>query len=482
MAVSDSVKNLSLYEQLAAEISQQIEAGVLKPGDRLLSVRRMGEKKRYSPTTIVQAYALLEDQGKIEARPQSGYYVSEQFLPENVCVEPQTSSELLDPRTVHNDDIIWKITQNASSSNLLQFGAALPAPELLPKERLDRILARIARSGQVPYESYGFPQGMPELRSQIARRAYSIGASVSSEDIIITTGCNEAIHLALLAVCRPGDLVAIETPCYFGILLQLEALGLSALEIPTHPRDGISLEALGFAIEHYPVRAVIAVTNFSNPLGSLMSAERKQALVDLLALFEIPLIEDDIYGELAFNGRRPGIAKAYDRNDLVILCSSFSKDISPSLRVGWMMPGRFRDRVLKTKLPLNIATPLLPQMVVSEYLENGGYDHHLRTIRRAYAQKVGYMSQAVLEHFPEGTRVSTPQGGFVLWVQLPGETDALELYRRALSLGITIAPGQIFSTTQRYRNFVRLNAAYMDFKAERAIAQLGGQVREMMSI
>lgn len=474
--VLSEVKGLSLYEQLAAEISQHIDASVLNPGDQLPSVRRMSQQKKCSVTTVLQAYALLEDRGRIEARPQSGYYVRQQSLPEYACVEPDASAELLDPATVRNDDIVWKILQDASNPNLLQFGAALPNPEMMPIKRMNRIISNIARAGSVPLESYGPPDGLKELRTQVARRAYLTGISASSEDVVITSGCMEAIHLALRVVTRPGDLVAIETPCYFSILLQLEALGLRALEIPTHPRDGISLEALEFALENHPIRAMLIVPNYSNPLGSLMPDERKRALVELLARYEIPLIEDDIYGDLAHDGHRPVVCKSFDRNGLVMLCSSYSKDISAALRVGWIIPGRFYNRLVKMRLSTNISTTILSQMALAEYLETGGYDHHLRKIQRAYAQKVDYMSRAVLNYFPEGTRVSSPQGGYVLWVQLPGEVDALELYRQALSVGITIAPGHIFSTTQRYRSFIRLNAAYMDFKGERGIERLAGLV------
>jgi len=479
MTIAEPMVSVSLYEQLAAEVSQQIRECVLNPGDRLPSVRGMSRQKRCSVTTVLQAYTLLENRGEIEARPQSGYYVRKQAPPESVCVEPAASAELLDPETVRNDDIVWKILQDASNPNLLQFGAALASPEMIPVSRLNRILARIARSGTIPYESYGPPEGMKELRTQVARRVYETGVSASADDVVITSGCMEAIHLALRVVTRPGDLVAIETPCYFNILLQLEALGLRALEIPTDPREGISLEALEFALENHPIRAVLVVSNHSNPLGSVIPEARKRALVDLLAGYEIPLIEDDICGDLTFDSQRPGVAKAYDKNDLVMLCSSYSKDISASLRVGWVIPGRFHDRLVKTKLSTNLSTTMLSQMAVTEYLENGGYDHHLRKIRRAYAQKVDYMSRAVLQHFPAGTRVSAPQGGYVLWIQLPERVDALALYRQALSVGITIAPGHIFSTTQRYRNFIRLNAAYMDFRGERGIEQLAGFVRQM---
>lgn len=465
----------TLYETLAGELARLVQAGTLRLGDRLPSVRRMSQQKTLSLTTVLRAYRLLEDQGIIEARPQSGYYVRG-VLPQPAALPEPELPQTLDPEHVQVDELVMRVVRDAMRPGLVQFGAAMPAPELLPTARINRILARVARENPQAATSVGLPEGMLELRTQVARRTLEIGCALQPDDFVITNGCAEAIHLALQATCRPGDLVAVESPTYFGILQALEAQGLRALEIPTHTRDGISLEALSFALEHHPVRAVVAVTNFSNPLGSWMPEVNKRALVDLLARYEIPLIEDDIYGELAFRGQRPGVAKLYDRHGLVLLCSSFSKDISPSYRVGWIAPGRYQARVEQLKMATNIATSVLPQLAIAQFLESGGYDSHLRTIRRAYAQKVNEMVQAVMHHFPAGTRVSTPAGGFVIWVQLPGEVDSLVLYQRALSSGITLAPGYIFSAADKYRNFIRLNAAYMNFAGERALARLGALV------
>ena len=463
----------TLYEALASELARLVQAGTLRPGDRLPSVRRMSQQKDLSLTTVLQAYRMLEDQGVIEARPQSGYYVIQPAGPPAGLPEPVILSGPPDPEHVQVDDLVMRVVRDATRPGVVQFGAALPAPELLPTERINRILARIARENPAATHTMGLPEGMLELRTQVARRTLELGCALQPEDFVITSGCAEAIHLALQATCRPGDLVAVESPAYFGILQALEAQGLRALEIPTHARDGLSLDALSFALEHHPVRAVIAVTNYSNPLGCCMPEENKRALVDLLARAQVPLIEDDIYGELAFHGPRPGVAKLYDHQGLVLLCSSFSKDISPSYRVGWIAPGRYRARVVQLKMATNIATAMLPQLAIARFLESGGYDSHLRTIRRAYAQKVTQMVQGVLTHFPAGTRVSAPAGGFVLWVQLPGEVDSLALYQRALAAGITVAPGYIFSAGDKYRHFIRLNAAYMNFAGERALARLG---------
>jgi DNA-binding transcriptional MocR family regulator len=305
------------------------------------------------------------------------------------------------------------------------------------------------------------------------------GCSLSPAEILITCGGTEAIDFSLHAVCRPGDIVAIESPSYFGTLQTLEAHGLRALEIPTHPRDGISLEALEFAIEHNRIHAVVVISNFNNPLGSMIPDERKKDLVDLLAKHNIPLIENDVCGELYFGEKRPLVCKAFDTKGLVILLSSFSKDISPGLRLGWVAAGHYTSEVEWLKFTLSASSPTLPQMAIAEFLDGGGYDQHLRRIRREYAHNVELMSDAVMRYFPEGTRLSRPSGGFILWVQVPEKVDSLELYKLALQSGITLAPGHVFSATFQFSNFIRLNAASFNYATERAIERLGQLVKEL---
>ncbi len=473
MEKSSEMASSVLYERLATDLRDRIERGVFAASDRLPSIRETRQATGLSAATVLHAYRLLEDQGLIEARPQSGYYVLAPLYSDLLAISPETSMPPLNPETVRMDELMGMVIRQAARADMVQFGAATPAAELLPTRRLKRMMTRLVRENDALWSTYVTPEGSLELRGQVARRLARLSCPVTAEDLLITSGCQEAIHLALRAVCRPGDVVAVESPTYFGMLQALEAEGLRALEIPTHHRDGISLEALEQALQHQPVRAVVVIPNFQNPLGSCMPEDRKAALVDLLARYETPLIEDDINGELAFSDRRPGLAKAYDRQGLVLTCSSFSKDIGPSFRVGWVAPGRYYARVLQLKMTTNIGTALLPQLVIAEFLENGGYDNYLRGLRRAYQHKVGQMARSVLEYFPAGTRVTTPRGGFVLWVQLPANVDSLDLFKRALPAGVTLAPGYLFSATAKYCNFIRLNAAHMDFAAERTIRQLG---------
>jgi DNA-binding transcriptional MocR family regulator len=268
------------------------------------------------------------------------------------------------------------------------------------------------------------------------------------------------LHICLRAVARRGDTVALESPAYYGLLQLIESLGIRAIEIPAHPRSGMDLDVLEEVLSRHRIKACLAIPNFNNPLGSAMPDEAKERLVAMLARRDVPLIEDDIYGDLQFGETRPRAAKAFDTHGLVMLCSSFSKTVAPGYRVGWAAPGRFREEVEQLKFAQSVATATLPQMAIAEFLENGGYDHHLRALRRRLAAQVARMSEAIAEHFPPGTRVSRPAGGFVLWVELPPGASALALHERALARGISIAPGPIFSAKHRFSNYIRVSCGY----------------------
>jgi DNA-binding transcriptional MocR family regulator len=471
-----STKTL-LYQELAERIADLIRHGTYPAGERLPSVRQASRQNGMSISTVLQAYSLLESQGLIEARPQSGYYVSTRM--EERLPEPETSSPQRDPSLISLHELVMRLMQDSSNPNLVQLGAALPTIDSLMTQKINRIIANIARQKGEDAHQYQFPPGLEALRVQIARRAVNAGCNLFPADILVTSGGVEAIDLCLHAVCRPGDIVAIESPSYFGTLQILEVHGLRALEIPTHPRDGISLDALEFAIEHNPIRAVMVIPNFNNPLGSLMPDEKKEALVNLLARHDIPLIENDVSGEIYFGEKRPTVCKAFDTKGLVMLLSSFSKDISPGLRIGWVAPGRYRAEVEWLKFTLSASSPTLPQMAIAEFLESGGYDQNMRRIRREYARNVRLMSDAVMRYFPKGTRITHPSGGFVLWVQLPENVDSLELYGMALQGKITLAPGHVFSATYQFSNFIRLNAATFNYTTERAIERLGAMIVEL---
>jgi DNA-binding transcriptional MocR family regulator len=313
---------------------------------------------------------------------------------------------------------------------------------------------------------------------RIARRAAESGCGFGPDDIVITDGCQEALNLALRAVAKAGDIIAIESPAFFGTLQAIESLGMQALEIPSDPDTGISLEALTLALDRWPVKAVTVVSNFSNPTGSLMPDGHKSRLVKMLAARGIPFIEDDIYGDLAHGRERPRAAKAYDREGNVLLCSSFSKSIAPGYRVGWIVPGRWRKQVEHLKYVGTMANATLPQLAIADYLADSRYERHLARMRRTSADNLARLLAGINRYFPAGTRTSHPKGGFMLWVELPeGRTktpDTMVLYEKALASGISFTPGRLFSPQGKYGNCLRLAAALpWNARVEGALAELG---------
>src|SRR5216684_7335959 len=404
-----------LYKQLADEVEAQIRAGTYRPGDRIPSVRRLRDQHQVSLTTALGAMRVLEDRGLVRARPQSGHFVREPARA--AFAEPGLSSPSSRPR------------------------------------RVDASLA---------------------MRRIIAQRGIDTGYSVSPDEIVITSGAKEAVYLSIRAVTRPGDTVAIESPAYYALLEVLASLGLRAVEVPSHPRSGIDTDALATVLRTRPVAAVALVSNFSNPTGSCMTDQAKRRLVELLERHDVPLVEDDVYGELVFEGPRPRAIKAFDRRGLVLYCGSYSKTLSPGLRVGWAIPGRYQDKLELLKLVVNQATATAPQLAVAAFVESGGFDRHLRRVRHMYREQMEATIDAVTRYFPAETKITKPGGGHVLWAELPRGVDALDLYEAAAAAGIRIAPGPMFSPTGGYRNFIRLNTGFpWRPSTERQIERLG---------
>jgi len=470
--------SVHLYESLAAHMAAAIRAGALKAGDRLPSVRRMSTQHRVSIATAVQAYRHLENQRLIEARPKSGYFVLNGPV---ALAEPSTSTPPGTARFVGVNLLVTEVLQSMRDTDVVPLGSACPAQELFPSDKLLRLAHAEGRRKPHLLGAYAMSSGHERLRAMIARRSLDYGCRLSPEEIIVTNGCIEALNLALRAVARPGDTIALESPTYFTLLQIIESLGMKALEIPTHPREGLSIDALDLATQRAgAVKAVIAIPNFQNPLGSLMPEESKARLVQLCEARGIALIEDDIYGDIHFGSSRPRVAKAWDRSGNVLLCSSFTKTVAPGFRVGWIAPGKHFPQVALIKFISSVATPELPQAAIAEFMANGGYDHHLRRLRAGFARQVQQTSHAIAEYFPNGTKITRPAGGFVLWVELPAKVDALELFRRAREERISIAPGPMFTTTKRYRNCIRVGCGHLwSAKLEMGLMRLGKLAAEL---
>lgn len=475
-AVTDT-NGLKLYEATAERLQRLIDEGTFRVGDRLPSVRRLSREWDVSITTVLEAYRLLENRGAIAARPQSGHYVQARWPA--APTEPSGFARIGTPKEASTSALALEVLRGTHDTSLLQLGTAVPNPDLLPVERLNRTLGTVTRRMKARGLSYEIPAGNRTLRGELARRCVVAGCALSPDDIVVTTGATEAVNLSLRAVCKHGDVVAVESPFYFGFIQALEGLGLRALEIPMHPREGMSIEALRLAMTEHGIRAVLACPNFSNPLGTVMPDARKEELVALCAERNVPLIEDDIYGDLAYDGTRPRAAKAFDRTGIVLYCTSISKTLAPGWRIGWAAPGRFRDEFEQLKALGSLATATPMQLAVAEFLATGGYEHHLRSLRRGLQRRAEWLGAAIARHFPAGTRVTRPSGGLVLWVELPEGGDGVALHQEAKRIGVLIAPGLIFSTMGRYRNCLRLNVAFAGEDAEGKLALLGDLAKRM---
>jgi len=461
-----------LYLKVAQGIEAQIRSGALRVGDRIPSIRTLRRQQRVSVSTVLQAYSWLERRGRIEPRPRSGFFV--RIAPAEQIPEPQPARTAPPPSTLGAAGILAEMVKAANDAHVVPLGAACPGPDLLPNARLNALLRAVLREEPDHSAHYALPPGVEALRRQIARRAPSFGCVFAPEDVIVTAGAMEALNLGLRAAAKPGDVVAVESPTHFGILQAIESLGMKAAEIPAHPRDGIDLGLLDRAVRRHRARICVVISNGHNPLGYVLSDERKKALVDLLARHRIPLLEDDLYGDLAHEEPRPRTAKAFDRSGLVMLCSSFSKVLAPGYRVGWIHAGRFRDEVARIQFLTTVATTSLPQKAVARFLESGAYDRYLRGLRRAVREQVHRVSEAVARYFPEGTRLTRPAGGYLLWVELPRKVDAVRLFRKALAEGVGILPGTVFSPTGRFRNHIRISCGHPWSAAiDRALLTLG---------
>jgi DNA-binding transcriptional MocR family regulator len=443
------------YLRIAEGIEALINTDVLRIGDKLPSVRTLAEEKSISMGTAFQAYYHLEGKGLIESRPKSGYYV--RFSRRRFPALPGGVTPDVHPHNVTVKDMIAEIYSDIAAPIRYNFAMAVPDVSLLPTAKLNKSMVNALRNTKDHGISYESTAGNAELRKGIARLSFNWGGTVAPDDVIITNGCLEAITTCLKAVTRYGDTVAVECPNYFGIWQAIESLGLKVVEISADPVTGLDLDALRKAIKAYPIKAVVCIPNFNNPLGSCMPDEKKKVLVKLITRHRIPLIEDDIYGELYFGTSRPLSCKAFDTEGLVMHCSSLSKSLAPGYRIGWVLPGRFRSEVAQLKRMQNISCPTLPQAAVAHFLQTGRYDLHLRGLRKALHTQCLRYTQSIIEHFPAGTYISRPHGGFVLWLELPKSVDVFRLRSEALKKGIAIVPGKIFSASCNFSSCVRIS-------------------------
>ncbi|MBA3829224.1 MAG: PLP-dependent aminotransferase family protein [Taibaiella sp.] len=478
MAKLTNGKNEHIYLNVANNIQQQIMDNVLNIGDKLPSVRMLSKEHGISVSTILQSYYHLEGKGLIESRPQSGYYV--RFNPSRFPQKIEKSNPLQSGKAKNVEAIITEVYDDFGMQGNTRFSLSVPAPELLPLAKLNKAMMQALRDLPASSTSYETVQGSEMLRRQIARWAIHWGGHMQASDLITTAGCMNAIAYCLMALTKRGDTIAVESPVYFGVLRFAQSIGLKVVELPTHPDTGVDPDDLKKTLQKHPIKAVFLVTNFSNPTGYCMPDEQKEATVKLLSQYGIPLIEDDLYGDVYFGKNRPKTCKSFDEEGNVLWCSSISKTLAPGYRVGWVAPGKYMDKIKRLKLYHSITSATAQQAAIGNFLATGRYENHLRKMRQTLHSNSLQFTRTIRDHFPDNVKLSNPKGGFILWLELAKNIDTYQLYREAIAHKISIAPGTMFSLQDRYQNCMRLSYGMLwKPEVERALKKLGALVKEM---
>lgn len=470
---------MTLYVNLAELLGSRIENGFYRPGDRLPSVRALSVEHGVSLSTVQQAYRVLEDSGLATPKPKSGYFVS---ATKQAPALPVVGRPMQRPVDISQWDQVLDLIRVSPAEAVTQLGRGMPdvtSPTLRP---LMRALSQLSRRQDMPGLYYDNICGVHTLREQIARLMLDSGCNLTANDLLITSGCHEALSACVRALCVPGDIVAVDSPSFFGAMQTLKGLGMKALEIPTDPLTGISLDALELALEQWPIKVIQLTPSCNNPLGYVMPEARKRALLTLAQRFDVAIIEDDVYGDLAYNYPRPRTIKSFDEDGRVLLCSSFSKTLAPGLRVGWVAPGRYLEQVLHMKYIGTGSTAPQPQLAIADFLKGGHYEPHLRRMRTQYQRGRDQMIDWVMRYFPQGTRASRPQGGFMIWIELAEGFDTLRLNRALLGEGVQVAVGSIFSASGKYRNCLRMNyAAKPTPEIEDGVRKVGAAITRLLA-
>ncbi len=467
-------KQLFRYQKLISELELNINNGTYRAGEKLPSIRALHKKMNVSISTVYKAYIELETMGLVDARPKSGYFVHTKQamkLPEMVKTKPVV-------REINFSSIVISALKDLKNPDMLHLGSSTTSSELLPVKHLTRIMKGISADKMKSLISYSLADGDPELKRQLALFLFGTMKGIVPDDIIITNGCMEAIALSLMAITEHGDTILIESPVHFGFLQLIKELELNVVEVPVDPLTGIDLDEFRKLLKKGSIKACLVMSNFQNPTGSLMPDENKKKYVEIAMEYQVPVIEDNLLSELYFDVARPVSLKKYDTSGLVISCSSFSKTIAPGLRVGWVVtPKKYRNKILSLKAGISISSPNLNQYLISEFLKSGAYDRFMRSLRIKLKKQSLLIARAVSLYFPKGTRVSVPQGGSLLWIQLDKKINGIDLYRIARKKHISIIPGEVCTTSGRFKNYIRLGCGSVyNEDTEKGIEILGKSI------
>jgi len=473
------------YRQIAQHYLAAVRAGSLGPGDRLPSLRELMKLHGVSLSTALQVCRTLEAEGWAEARERSGYFVRRPRRLQTTPMDEPAADRAPDPAQfvgIH-EKVSDFVARRRYNEIRLDFSIARGAPALYPAEALRAAITQALRRRPEMLTLAAPSRSRTPFREAVAQRAVRVGMTLAPEEVLPTNGCIEALNLALRAVAQPGDTVAVESPTFYGLLQVLESLGMRALEIPTSPQTGLSVEALELAVDAYrDIKAVVVVPHLQNPLGSVMPDAHKARLAALCERHGIALIEDDTYSELLDAEAPPRALKSFDATGNVIHCASLHKVLAPGLRLGWIHAGRWHARVEMLKYAQTRSNEELSQTAAGRFMATGAYDRHLRRLRERLRTQRERTADAIAQHFPAGTRINLPPGGLQLWVELPGRLPSMAVFDAALREHILVAPGTLFSNGARFDHYLRINCGWPWSDAiEAGLRRLGGIASERLA-
>ncbi|WP_430410558.1 PLP-dependent aminotransferase family protein [Kordia sp.] len=469
-----------LYEDIAIHIEEDILNGVLQLGAKLPSVRMFSKQHNVSASTIFQAYYSLESKGLIEARPKSGYYV---------IYQPKKYTPSFDHSSLETTPAIHELTTDAMISHMVDLlsaktythlSTARPDLSLLPTATLQKSVKSALTTLGSSILNYEHPTGNVTLRQLIAGQQIKLGKTFTAADIVITAGCTEALTLCLQATTQKGDIVISDSLTYYGIHQIIKNLGLKVIPVPIHTTTGLDVKFLKRSLEEFPVKACLLTTNFNNPTGMSLTTDQKKELVKLITKHEVPLIEDDVYGELYFGKHRPSTCKQFDTKGFVLYCSSFSKTLAPGYRIGYAIPGKFTETVTRLKRIHSLGSSTLSQQALVSFFSKGRYPYHLKKLRHTLHTNMLAYCKLIYTYFPEDIYVVPPTGGYILWIAFPKDFDSIFLFEAAKKHKLIIAPGQIFSMNDSHTNYIRLSFSKpLTEPIEKAIQLLGTLAKEL---
>lgn len=459
------------YIELANTIEVQIKNGIFTYGDKLPSIRELRVNHQLSISTILKSMDVLISKGLINSKEKKGYYITydKGLFSENPIVTRPSGKANYD----EIEELIEAVFVDKETEEI-DFSIGIPDKEILPINKIKKAVIEVMHQSPDAEAKYEPVLGNPELRKIISRRSMALGCNIPVDQIITTNGCMDALHYALQVSTNPGDRIITESPTFFGILQLANNLGLEVIEIETNSREGISLNEVERHLKQKDIKAVITVSNFGNPLGFCMSDESKKALVGLAKKYDTLIIEEDLYGDVFFNNKRPNTCKSFDDDGRVILCSSFSKTLVPGYRVGYIVTDKFHKQVLRLKTYQSIAASSISHKVVARILQTGRYDRYLNQLRIKLESNLHKYMKVIHSSFPKNTKMSKPEGGYMLWIELDPRIDSLQLFEECLKKNIRITPGRMFSLRDQYFNCIRISYGLSwSSRIENALREIG---------